>query len=68
MAHPLGPTAIRFGELRKLKFMLPMDDLRLGWPDAFPGKYATKMRHGSNEVRRWEVLSGLLLDVVFSPG
>jgi hypothetical protein len=45
-----------------------MDDLRLGWPDAFPGKYATKMRHGSNEVRRWEVLSGLLLDVVFSPG
>jgi hypothetical protein len=29
----------RFGEKRNLKFMLPTDDLRLGWPAAFPGEY-----------------------------
>jgi len=55
--RPQRPTTIRFGELRKLKFMLPMDDLRLGWPDAFPGKYATKMRRGtSNEVSMWRAV------------
>lgn len=35
----LANVMYRFGEKRKLKFMLPVDDLRLGWPQPFPGNY-----------------------------
>jgi len=42
--HKTGSSTLanimyRFGEKRNLKFMLPTDDLRLGWPAAFPGEY-----------------------------
>lgn len=46
--HKTGSSTLaniiyRFGENRSLRFMLPRDDLRLGWPGSFPGEVA--MRH-----------------------
>ena len=35
----LANILYRYGESRKLSFMLPLDDLRLGWPSKFPGNY-----------------------------
>ena len=36
----------RYGEARRLKFMLPLDNLRLGWPGPFPGEYHSKTEQG----------------------
>ena len=53
--HKTGSSTLanilyRFGESRGLNFMLPKDDLRLGWPGAFPGSY--ERRPGSGGGRR----------------
>ena len=52
--HKTGSSTLaniiyRFGDRRGLKFMLPTDDLRLGWPFDFPGRYET---HEATEERK----------------
>ena len=35
----LANIVYRYGESHNLSFLLPRDDLRLGWPEDFPGRY-----------------------------
>lgn len=49
--HKTGSSTLaniiyRFGESRNLSFMLPKDDLRLGWPEPFPGRFIDKGASG----------------------
>ena len=36
----LANIVYRYGERHDLRFVLPVDDLRLGWPNKFPGKFS----------------------------
>lgn len=36
----LANIVYRYGERHDLRFVLPLDDLRLGWPQEFPGKFS----------------------------
>jgi len=39
----LANILFRFGEARNLSFVLPDDDIRLGWPGRFPGRFSEKL-------------------------
>jgi hypothetical protein len=62
--HKTGSSTLaniiyRFGEARNLSFLFPQDDLRLGWPGAFPGKFVDAGEAGkdANDRKTFDVVA-----------